>query len=209
MKLKSSALSKAINKKNLGHQPQAQKANQQQEKNVSSKTQPVKSSSQKSDMKHGQKTHKKEESYREKTQELLERNFRKMKSLQKPVLPLMVAEPTFVLPPRPEVNPFQELDNSVLKDQVIPSLNHAHSQSLPTEIINNKFQVLNDLAEEEEAKKPAFFVHEATFQFSSSVVSQVSTTKTSNPSQSITTSHFVEPVQLDSFHENAEEDDDL
>jgi hypothetical protein len=206
MKLKSSALSKAINKKN---QPQAQKTNQQQEKNHSVKTQPVKSSSGKNDMKHGQKTHKKEESYREKTQELLERNFRKMKSLQKPVLPLMVAEPTFVLPPRPQVNPFQELDNSVLKDQVIPSLNHTHSQQLPNEIINNKFQVLNDLAEEEEAKKPAFFVHEATFQFSSSVVSQVSTTKTSNPSQSVTTSHFEEPVQPDSFQEEDEEDDDL
>lgn len=180
MKIKASALTKALNKKNQGP-PSSNKGNNQTSGNQQSNQKQVsvvKSSGHGgvNDMKfqkNSQKSKKesRSESYREKTHELLERNFTKMKSLQKPLAPLIIAPATFVLPEKPQYTVFNEIDSFIEKDQPVPLPPPQVSQ---VELIatNNHFNVLADLADDDE-KKPSFFIHPPTFQLPSAQINSL------------------------------------
>lgn len=107
--------------------------------------------------------------FHEQTQELLERNFKQLKSLQKSENPLIVAEPTFVFSSTlvsshaaASSRVFEELDNlivkdSVLKAQIAQQQQQQHSSETATSKIDkepkintNKFAILAEEMDDED-----------------------------------------------------------
>lgn len=166
MKLKSTALTKALNKKtqpNNQNQIQNQKIshNQSQNEKVIKKNQTVihkvdhkkhstkftsnnsslPSTSSSTPLDKSSETKQKKEislrkiqEYREQKLELYERNYRLLKSVGQgggnggAELQLMIAEPTFILPEKPQSQLFYELDHSIERDNRQQLLQQQHQQ---------------------------------------------------------------------------------
>lgn len=185
MKLKNSALVKSLNKKN---QPNQNRAGS----NPAPSKPTVHHTSKKKDQqtKHQSKSQTKASTnaFQEQTQELLERNFKQMKSLQKAENPITVSEATFTFTPtlllpseqatQAQSRVLEELDNMIQKDSDIRRSMITSSSQTPVTInqhqtviavtSSNKFDVLaeDEMIDDEEStmKRAAFSLQPASFQ---------------------------------------------
>jgi hypothetical protein len=158
MKIKTS-LGKALNKSQNGSNNIASKQKKEVYHSSSKKQNDVKLK------KNNERSEVASHSFQQQTQNLLERNYHKIKAVQKPVSIITLAPAALVLPQKPISTVFNDIDLLIQKDQPFPKPQLlVHEKSLNESI--NKFDGLTDCMIESDAvtKQPVFVVHPPAFQ---------------------------------------------
>jgi hypothetical protein len=101
-------------------------------------------------------------SFHQQTQNILERNYHKIKAVQKPVSVIKLAPASLVLPQKPVSAVFQEIDLFIQKDQPVPVPEPQIFEKCIKE--SNKFEGLSDSLMEDDKELPVYVVHPPTFQ---------------------------------------------